>query len=100
MSFQRPRALPNGALSNGAPNGYAGEPSQQSGADALDGEASNISNMTRAQRFEDEKRRIVNSCFTKRDDDGSCTCNFSIVVIPFAIEAQGLVAACIVATKA
>ncbi|KAK3692114.1 exocyst complex component Sec3-domain-containing protein [Podospora appendiculata] len=27
--------------------------------------------MTRAERFEDEKKRIIESCFTKRDDDGS-----------------------------
>jgi len=27
--------------------------------------------MNRAERFEDEKRRIIESCFTKRDDDGS-----------------------------
>jgi hypothetical protein len=25
----------------------------------------------RAQIFEDEKRRIIDSCFNKRDDDGS-----------------------------
>ena len=27
--------------------------------------------MTRAQRFEDEKRRIIESCFTKKESDGS-----------------------------
>ncbi|ESA42209.1 hypothetical protein GE21DRAFT_9053 [Neurospora crassa] len=27
--------------------------------------------MTRAERFEDEKRRIIESCFNKRDEDGS-----------------------------
>lgn len=27
--------------------------------------------MTRAQRFEDEKRRIIESCFSKKDPDGS-----------------------------
>lgn len=27
--------------------------------------------MSRAERFEDEKRRIIESCFSKRDDDGS-----------------------------
>ncbi|KAL1836664.1 hypothetical protein VTJ49DRAFT_4804 [Mycothermus thermophilus] len=27
--------------------------------------------MTRAERFEDEKRRIIDSCFSKRDEDGS-----------------------------
>lgn len=28
--------------------------------------------MSRAERFEDEKRRIVDSCFGKKDEDGSC----------------------------
>jgi len=28
--------------------------------------------MTRAERFEDEKRRIIDSCFGKREEDGSC----------------------------
>jgi hypothetical protein len=27
---------------------------------------------TRAERFEDEKRRIIDSCFSKKDTDGSC----------------------------
>jgi len=26
---------------------------------------------TRAELFEDEKRRIIDSCFSKKDDDGS-----------------------------
>lgn len=28
--------------------------------------------MSRAERFEDEKRRIIDSCFGKKDQDGSC----------------------------
>lgn len=27
---------------------------------------------TRAEMFEDEKRRIIDSCFNKREPDGSC----------------------------
>ena len=27
--------------------------------------------LTKAERFEDEKRRIIESCFSKRDEDGS-----------------------------
>ena len=27
--------------------------------------------MSRAERFEDEKKRIIESCFSKRDTDGS-----------------------------
>lgn len=29
--------------------------------------------MSRAQKFEDEKKRIIESCFAKRDTDGSGT---------------------------
>lgn len=29
--------------------------------------------MSRAEKFEDEKRRIVESCFNKKDTDGSGT---------------------------
>jgi hypothetical protein len=32
--------------------------------------------MTRAERFEDEKRRIIDSCFGKKDEDGSCEIPF------------------------
>ncbi len=35
--------------------------------------------MSRAEKFEDEKRRIVDSCFTKREDDGSCTILCAII---------------------
>lgn len=28
--------------------------------------------MNRAVKFEDEKRRIIDSCFSKKDADGSC----------------------------
>lgn len=27
--------------------------------------------LSRAERFEDEKRRIIDSCFNKKDEDGS-----------------------------
>lgn len=33
---------------------------------------SDRSGMSRAERFEDEKRRIIESCFGKKDPDGSC----------------------------
>jgi exocyst complex component 1 len=33
--------------------------------------------MSRAERFEDEKRRIIDSCFGKRDEDGSCEITWS-----------------------
>jgi hypothetical protein len=28
--------------------------------------------MSKAEKFEDEKRRIIDSCFGKKDEDGSC----------------------------
>lgn len=28
--------------------------------------------MSRAEKFEDEKRRITQSCFSKKDSDGTC----------------------------
>ena len=31
-----------------------------------------MASMSRAERFEDEKRRIIDSCFTKREPDGAC----------------------------
>lgn len=38
---------------------------------ALAAMATNGRETNRAERFEDEKRRIIDSCFNKRDDDGS-----------------------------
>jgi hypothetical protein len=40
----------------------------QHGPGGLNGSAG----MSKAERFEYEKRRIVDSCFNKKDDDGSC----------------------------
>lgn len=28
--------------------------------------------MSRAEKFEDEKKRIIQSCFARKDNDGSC----------------------------
>jgi hypothetical protein len=36
------------------------------------GGVSSSNGMSRAERFEDEKRRIIDSCFGKKDEDGSC----------------------------
>ena len=41
--------------------------------------------MSRAEKFEDEKRRIIESCFSKRDADGSgqkpvCSLGFAMVL--------------------
>jgi hypothetical protein len=29
--------------------------------------------MSRAEKFEDEKKRIIQSCYSKKDTDGTCT---------------------------
>jgi len=41
--------------------------SSQNGPGGVNGN----SQMSRAERFEDEKRRIIDSCFGKKDDDGA-----------------------------
>jgi hypothetical protein len=43
------------------------EGSSQNGPGGFNGS----NGMSRAERFEDEKRRIIDSCFIKRDDDGT-----------------------------
>jgi hypothetical protein len=43
------------------------EGSSQNGPGGVNGS----NGMTRAEKFEDEKRRIIESCFGKRDEDGS-----------------------------
>ena len=50
----------NASSSTGIPNGNdrSGSGSQLSGAE-------------RAERFEDEKKRIIETCFSKRDPDGT-----------------------------
>jgi hypothetical protein len=36
--------------------------------------ASGFAAMTRAEKFEGEKKRIIESCFGKKDQDGACMC--------------------------
>lgn len=74
---ERPRNQPNqtaadgrqtfGLRINGVSTGGAGAPEDNP--------------MNRAQRFEDEKQRIIVSCFSKRDETGSCrSFTFSLLV--------------------
>ena len=71
---QRPRGLPNGTHPNStttrpvydARNGIA--PSQ---ATFVNGGAPAGSQISRAEKFEDEKRRLIESCFSKKETDGS-----------------------------
>ena len=61
IPVQRNRAPTNGSGSGGRPSNEG-----QTTAGAAPG-------MSRAERFEDEKRRIIESCFGKKDPDGSRT---------------------------
>jgi len=43
------------------------------GSGAINGSNNNnATGMNRAEKFEDEKRRIIESCFAKVDPDGAC----------------------------
>lgn len=39
-------------------------------------------NSSRAEKFEDEKRRIIGSCFNKKDSDGACALALPFFPIP------------------
>lgn len=66
--------------SRGIPSGSSTEPSQASSADVRNGGVGGISGtMTRAEKFEDEKRRIIESCFGRTDADGSGTSSLVLV---------------------
>lgn len=55
----------------GPPNGSAGQQSRPAPAMRNGGSAPTGAAMSRAEKFEDEKRRIVESCFGKKEPDGS-----------------------------
>jgi hypothetical protein len=46
------------------------EGSSRNGSGGVNGGVSNGA-LSRAERFEDEKKRIISSCFEKKDEDGS-----------------------------
>lgn len=70
---QRPRPLPNGnpAVLSSRPNDHRNGVTAPS-REASGGPASNGPFSDRAERFEDEKKRIIESCFGKKEPDGSC----------------------------
>ena len=47
-------------------------PPQNAGPSGVTSPGGNQTN--RAERFEDEKKRIIESCFGKKEPDGSCKC--------------------------
>ena len=61
----------NSQRSRGATNGSATDSTSTQDVGSRNG--GDYSGMSRAEKFEDEKRRIVESCFGKKDPDGACT---------------------------
>ena len=71
---QRPRGLPNGIGPGGRPvqdHRNGSNMSAMSSASASDSRNPPGSEMSRAEIFEDEKKRIIESCFNKKEPDGS-----------------------------
>lgn len=74
MSSTQPGPRPRGPSGRGPPSGSSAGPSIRpppitvNGGAQLPGET-----MSRAEKFEDEKRRIIESCFGKKEPDGSGT---------------------------
>ena len=71
---QRPRGPPNGLAPGGRPvqdHRNGSNMSTMSSVSANDSRNPPVSEMSRAEMFEDEKRRIIESCFGKKEADGS-----------------------------
>ena len=71
---QRPRGPPNGLGPGGRPipeHRNGSNISAMSSASASDPRNPPGSEMSRAEIFEDEKKRIIESCFNKKEADGS-----------------------------
>lgn len=64
---QRSRGPPNGASIGFNPRSGTAQESRNGVSPARSGE----SQLSRAEKFEDEKRRIIESCFGKTDIDGT-----------------------------
>ena len=71
---QRPWGPPNGLGPGGRPvqdHRNGSNISAMSSASTSDPRNPPVSEMSRAEIFEDEKRRIIESCFSKKEADGS-----------------------------
>lgn len=71
---QRPRGPPNGLGPGGRPvqdHRNGSNISAMSSASANDSRNRSGSEMSRAETFEDEKKRIIESSFAKKEADGS-----------------------------
>ena len=69
--YSRPRPPPNGSVTN-----FGAESNTMLGSNvtspALSPPPNRAGVMSRAEKFEDEKRRIIDSCFAKQDESGGC----------------------------
>ena len=71
---QRPRGLPNGLVAGARPvqdHRNGSNMSATSSASANDSRNPPGQGMSGAEIFEDEKKRIIESCFDKKEADGS-----------------------------
>lgn len=70
MNGQRPRGPPPGDMPppHREPR-RVGDPRSGGPGDA---------SLSRAEKFEDEKKRITQSCFAKKESDGTCMCTMFI----------------------
>ena len=79
----RPRGPPSG---RGPPPGSTAEGSGRPPPIAVNGiPHAPINAMSRAEKFEDEKRRIIESCFGKKEPDGSGTASVDSVKQQFGL---------------
>lgn len=81
----RQRNYPNGA---GDPRAQLDRPSTGSARRQPSPNSSTRSGMSRAERFDDERRRITESCFAKTDDAGQRECLEALPLLRVAVSVQ------------
>lgn len=77
----------------GFPSNLSPQKERRPGGDPRSGGASvpGASGMSRAEKFEDEKRRIIQSCFSKTESDGSSMSSTLGFLLSYEIVANGMV---------
>lgn len=73
-SFQRIRDPSHGDINGPQRPSRSQEDGVGRGISASSVPSVDMSGAERAQKFEDEKKRIIDSCFSKKDAEGSCQC--------------------------
>jgi hypothetical protein len=69
----RPRNYQNSAANSGRPSNESRRPPGAPGGPPSSAASSSRSGQSRAERFEDERKRITGSCFSKLEADNTCT---------------------------